>query len=79
MSMRVIEEKQRLMETNDGDWKKEMEDRLHECHTQVYDMMVDVYGIPMDEEWYKDNFDGLMKRVEVLEEKLKRLDSSVSC
>ena len=76
MSMRVIEEKQRLMETNDGDWKKEMEDRLHECHTQMLDMMVDVYG---DEDLYKDNLDGLMIRVEVLEEKLKRLKNSVSC
>lgn len=72
MSMRVIEEKQRLMETNDGDWKKEMEDRLHECHTQMLDMMVDVYG---DEDWYKDNLDGLMIRVEVLEEKIKRLEN----
>jgi len=81
MSMRVIEEKQRLMETNDGDWKKEIEDRLNRYHTQMVVMKIDVYGIPEDEDWYdnflrKDNhLDGLMKRVEVLEEKIKRLEN----
>jgi hypothetical protein len=69
MSMRVLEEMERLVETNDGDWKKEMEDRLHECHTQVLDMMIDLYGTPME------NFkDGLKKRVKLLDTKLKRLE-----
>jgi hypothetical protein len=67
--MRVLEEMERLVETNDGDWKKEMEDRLHECHTQVLDMMIDLYGTPME------NFkDGLKKRVKLLDTKLKRLE-----
>tara|TARA_B100001750_G_scaffold65866_1_gene52342 strand:+ start:157 stop:360 length:204 start_codon:yes stop_codon:yes gene_type:complete len=65
MSMRVLEEKERLVETNDGDWKKDIEDRLHECHSSVLDMMIDLYGTQME-----DFKDGLIERVKLLETKL---------
>ena len=71
MSMRLIEEnEQHFTSNNSGKWEKEIEDRLHECHTQVLDMMVDIYGTPM-----KDYLDGLVKRVQELELKLKRLET----
>ena len=69
MSMRKLEEMERLVETNDGDWKKEMEDKLHECHSSVLDMMIDLYGTQIE-----DFKDGLMEQVKLLETKLKRLE-----
>lgn len=79
MSMRVIEEKIKRLETNDGDWKKEIGGRLHRYRPEmVIVMMVDEYGIPKDEDRYfvnKNSLDGLMERVEVLEEKIKRLEN----
>ena len=69
MSMRVLEEMEREHECNCDIRIKDTEDRLHECHTQVLDMMIDIYGTPK-----KDYFDGLVKRVQELEQKLKRLE-----
>ena len=66
MSMRVLEEMEREHECNCDKRIKETEDRLHECHSSVLDMMIDLYGTPMD-----DYFDGLVKRVQELEQKLE--------
>ena len=48
---------------------KEIDDQLHNCHSSVLDMMIDLYGTQME-----DFKDGLMERVKLLETKLKRLE-----
>ena len=49
---------------------KEIDDQLHNCHSSVLDMMIDLYGTQME-----DFKDGLMERVKLLETKLKRLEN----
>jgi hypothetical protein len=77
MSMRVLEEKQRLVETNDGDWKKEMEERID----FIYDMMMScqfgLYGIPTEDNMEQTDFhqNGITNEVKLLIEKVKRLEN----
>ena len=69
MSMRVLEEMEVQHECNCDKRIKDIEDRLHECHSSVLDMMIDLYGTQME-----DFQDGLIARVKLLETKLKRLE-----